>query len=94
MKSGSGQPTSTNTSSASSSGSPVNRSELYSELWKFEERRKRRQSIIVKGTDANDVGYFCQVFGDVTQNLIDARVVPDDIVRVSGDDASHPVYRV
>ena len=89
------QPTSTDTSSLSSSGNPVNRTELNSEMWEFEERRKCKQSIIVKGTDANDIGSFCQVFGDVTQQLlIDARFVPDYIVRVIGDDASHPVHRV
>ena len=60
----------------------------------FEERRKRRNSINVKGTDANDVGSFRKVFGDVTQQFIDAKAVPDDIVRVSGDDDSHPECRL
>ena len=82
------------TSSVSSSGRPVNIIELYSELWEFKKRRKRRHSLIVKGTKAPGVTSFRDFFGDVTGHLIDSTVEPDDIVWVNADHASHPIYRV
>ena len=49
---------------------PVTRKELYSELFEFEERKKRVSSIIVRGTEANNIAEFTTKFKSVHQHLL------------------------
>ena len=70
---------------------PRTRSELYSELWEFEERRKRRESIIVLGTEVGNVAEFRQVFGNITGHLTGNIANPNDITCINAD---RSIYRV
>ena len=51
---------------------PISRKDLYSEMWEFEERKKRSGSIIVKGTNANSTGEFSDKFRAVYQYLLNS----------------------
>ena len=51
---------------------PVLRKDLYSDLWEFEERKKRVSSIIVRGSGATTQAEFTGKFKRVYQHLMDA----------------------
>ena len=67
------------------------REELYSELWEFEERRKRRESLIVRGSEVQTVAGFTEFFAGVSEALTGERVVPDQIFCVNQQSS---LYRV
>ena len=71
----------------------ISREELYSELWEFEERKKRRESLIVRGTNAQNSSDFSRCFEEISTHLTGTAVVPDEIHRI-GSGSSTPLYRV
>ena len=83
-----------NTSSGPSiaGGSAIqSREELYAELWEFEERRKRRDSLIIRGSGAQNIVGFTEFFADVSEALTGQRVVPDETYCVNQE---RSLYRV
>ena len=76
--------------SHSPSGS-ITRDNLYVELREYEERKKRSNSIIVKGTGAQNNTEFSTTFGNVCQYLLGATPVVKDIFCISSE---RSMYRV
>ena len=76
-------------------GSPlsgsITRDNLYVELREYEERKKRSNSIIVKGTAAQSDADFSTTFGNVCQYLLGATPVVNDVFCISRE---RSIYRV
>ena len=81
-----------NNSVVSQPNNQIDRKELYSELFEFEERKKRAKSIIVRGVSANDNTQFGDIFTAVCSYLL------PNMPPVSGDvvciDREKKLYRV
>ena len=76
----------TNSRPAIAGGSPIqSREELYAELWEFKERRKRKDSFIVRGSGAQNVAGFTEFFADVTEALTGQRTIPDQTYSKTGE---------
>ena len=76
--------------SHSSSGS-ITRDNLYVELREYEEQKKRSNSIIVKGTDAQNDTDFTTTFGNICQYLLGATLVVKNVFCISRE---RSIYRV
>ena len=76
-----------------SSSSPVirSRAELFSELREFDEQKKRRCSLIVKGIQATTDDQFVPVFQNVSQVLTGTAVTPDEVYCINRE---NKIYRV
>ena len=82
----------TNSRPATAGGSPIqSREELYAELWEFEERRKRKDSLIVRGSGSQNVAVFTEFFADVSEALTGQRTIPDQTYCISQE---RSLYRV
>ena len=60
-----------------------NRESLYTEMREFEERKKRREALIVRGVRGNSDIEFTQMFTNLCQTLVNANVTPDSIYCVN-----------
>ena len=67
------------------------RDELYSELWEFEDRKKRRESLIVKGLSCSSDSEFSSKFTAMTQTLTNTTISPDSVYCI---DQGRAMYRV
>ena len=56
-----------------------NRESLYTEMREFEERKKRRESLIVRGVRGASDEAFLQTFANLSQSLINSNITPDNI---------------
>ena len=65
--------------------------DLYAELWEFEERRKRCESLIVRGSGANSNAEFSQFFAGLSEVLVGSNVVPDEVVCINTENS---LYRI
>ena len=74
-----------------SSSESFTRERLYAEMREFEERKKRVDSIIVKGTGAGNIGEFTNSFNEVSEHLINDRPQTSEIFCVNNDRC---IYRV
>ena len=73
-------PSSSNSPSAVSQNSSQNilsRENLYVEMREFEERQKRRDSVVVRGIRGGSDQEFSQAFGNVASSILDRRVMID-----------------
>ena len=61
------------------------REQLYAELWEFEERRKRKESLIVRGTGSGPTTEFQQHFSALSSALTGAPVPVDDVYCISAE---------
>ena len=77
---------------ANNAPTPINRSELYSELFEFEERKKRGKSIIVKGIEAASNDIFTQSFAQICAFLLPDAPAPSG--EVFCIDRTKNIYRV
>ena len=69
----------------------ISRESLYVEMREFEERKKRSNSIIIKGVDAIDNDAFKNVFDEICEELVGEPLVIDDIFCINRD---RNMYRV
>ena len=76
--------------SHSSSGS-ITRDNLYVELREYEERKKRSNSIIIKGTGAQNDSEFSTTFGNICQYLLGGTPAVKDVFCISRE---RSIYRV
>ena len=76
---------------SSQSSSFGTRDELYSELWEFEDRKKRRESLIVKGLSCSSDSEFSSKFTAMTQTLTNTAITPDSVYCI---DQGRAMYRV
>ena len=63
--------------------SNFSRESLYTEMREFEERKKRRESLIIRGVRGNSDIEFSQVFTNICQSLVNSNVTPDSIYCVN-----------
>ena len=70
---------------------PVSKKELYTELWEFEERKKRASSVIVKGVEATNNHEFNDKFRVVYQFLLHSS---PQITNTHCIDGAKKIYRV
>ena len=88
-----GQTQNLNTSPANNqTNGPIDRKELYSEFYEFEERKKRSKSVIVRGITAQDNSEFSSTFTSVCSYLLpDAPPLSGDLFCI---DREKKIYRV
>ena len=68
-----------------------NRESLFTEMREFDERRKRRESIIVKGFRTTTDPLFVNAFTDISRALINRTVTPENVYCINRDTG---MYRV
>ena len=68
-----------------------NRESLFTEMREFDERRKRRESIIVKGVRTTTDPLFVNAFTDISRALINRTVTPENVYCINRDTG---MYRV
>ena len=73
------------------SESGISRNDLYTEMWEFEERKKRASSVIVRGIQANNITDFADKFRVVFQFLLGLEPQISNIYCISAD---KKIYRV
>ena len=73
------------------SESGISRSDLYAEMWEFEERKKRASSVIVRGIQANNATDYADKFKVVLQFLLGSEPQVSNIYCISAD---KKIYRV
>ena len=79
-------PVSTNPELAQSTNQ-IDRKELYSEFYEFEERKKRAKSIIVRGVTATDNAQFGETFTAVCSHLLPSMpAVSGDVVCIDREE--------
>ena len=76
---------------SSGNTSPVVNENLYAELWEFEERKKRRESLIIRGSGAQSNAQLSGIFEDISSELVGTRVTPDEIHCINSENS---LYRV
>ena len=82
----------TNSSQGSDrSSGTLNRGELYTELFEFEERKRRKDSLIIKGTDVRSENAFRTKFAEISTFVTGAAIVPDEVYCINSDNS---LYRV
>ena len=59
------------------------RESLFTEFHEFEERKKRRESMIVRGIVASNEDEFRSIFGRVTTAIIGSNCQPDNVISVN-----------
>ena len=67
------------------SESAISRNELYTEMWEFDERKKRVSSVIVRGIQANNETDFLDKFREVVQVLLSASPQISDTYCISAE---------
>ena len=72
-------------------GAPINRGALFAEMREFEERQRRRESVIVRGLEANTNEEVGHMFGNITTMLIGRRVPAESLYCI---DRSKCLYRL
>ena len=83
--------TSPETSNPNASSSPFTREKLFLEMREFDERKKRADSIIVRGIEASNASVFASTFKDVCTYLGEANAVVSDIFCVS---SANKIFRL
>ena len=53
--------------------------QLYAELWEFDERKKRKESLIVRGTGVGSTDLFHTRFSELSTCLPGRDISPDEI---------------
>ena len=82
----------TNSSQGSDrSSGTLNRGELYTELFEFEERKRRKDSLIIKDTDVRSENAFRTKFAEISTFVTGAAIVPDEVYCINSDNS---LYRV
>ena len=70
-------------SPASTTPNPLsNRKDLFLEMHEFDERKKRKESLIVKGITASNSQEFTHIFNIVSRTIVDKVVTPDNIFKI------------
>ena len=72
-------------SGVSQPASGLSREALYTELFEFEERKKRRASVVIRGTKAKTVNELRSVFSNLCTNLTGSPYDPDDVHCINRD---------
>ena len=76
-----------------SSPNMLTRENLYVEMREFEERQKRRDSVVVRGVRSGSDQEFTQTFGNVVSTILDRRTTidPSNVYCINRE---HCIYRV
>ena len=64
---------------------------MYAELWEFDERKKRKESLIVRGTGVGSIDQFRTRFSELSTCLTGSNIIPDEIHCISVENS---LYRV